>query len=154
MKSGDFFLVSERGITSRIIQAATHGPWNHCGLIVDTGGGTIEAFASGVAHGELIAYENDPRIHLTVVDSGLTDAQRTTAVAFAFSCVGDKYDLLDIASFGINLLTNGGLVLGRNHRYICSSLVYRCFQQATEDQYMDDCHTISPNDLARIWRVK
>jgi uncharacterized protein YycO len=151
MKPGDIFLVSEPDRVSRVIQWATHGDFNHAGIVTGDDGAMVEALSAGVAAGNLAKYAG---VRCAVVDTGLTDAERAVAVAFALGCVGDAYDWLDIASFGINLLTDGALILGQAHKFICSALVYRSLQWANPARFPADCHTISPNDLARMFGAK
>lgn len=148
-KPGDFFLLQADGWQSRLIRWGTHSHWSHTGLITSTAGDTVEALSGGVAAGTIARFAGDD---YRIVDSGLKDAQRTAACAYAAACMGEPYDWYAILGFGINFLTDGNVVIGQSRTMTCSQLVASCYQVAGHVP-PDAPQRISPGDLARWFAV-
>lgn len=151
MKPGDVLLVQGHSWFDRLIQMAQlrrdgkQARWSHAAMIVSADGDLIEAAGShGVQRNHLSAYAAFPTVILSI---DATDTQRASAVAFAESCIGDRYDWLDLGPIGLNLLLNDPVIFRVQHRYICSALYATGFDQAGY-RWPRDPSDISPGDLA------
>jgi hypothetical protein len=129
---GDFVLTHGHGIISGLIrfgqaihfrgERSHYAHWTHCALIVGTNGEIVEARAGGVHDANLnVEYAEKDRVIVRMDGSDQRD--RDQAVAFAASCVGDRYGFLTIIGIAIWILCGGGLVIGLARTEICSVLV-------------------------------
>lgn len=151
MKSGDVLLVQGHSWFDRLIQMAQlrrdgkQARWSHAAMIVSADGDLIEAAGShGVQRNHLSAYAAFPTVILSI---DATEAQRASAVAFAESCIGDRYDWLDLGPIGLNLLVNDPVIFRVSKKYICSELVSLALQAAGISLPRDPSD-MSPGDLA------
>ena len=150
MKPGDILLVHSTGLIPRLIHLgellhrrgpATH--WTHVAVIVSADGDTVEAQSHGVVASHVSAHPDSQ-----VVDVGLSDVDRAQAVAFARSCLGDRYGYLTIASIVVDLLTPKALTFRSPRTLICSELGARALEHGGWVCPELDTSWVMPSDLA------
>jgi hypothetical protein len=150
MKPGDFFLLHEEDVESRIIQFGTASHWNHAGFIIDENGGTLEALSTGIVSLNVDRFKEGS---YEIVDTQLPDATRESVIAWAKTCLGDGYDWLDIIGIGADTLMHAKIVLGTAAHFICSAYVaqgYVLNGVIVPPGY--DVRIISPGGLAAWWK--
>jgi hypothetical protein len=126
---GDFLLCHRRGFVSACIRAGERiktgkgSVVSHAAFIETAGDDPtlIEALTKGVCRTPLSAYRH---VEYWIVRTKLTGDDQLQAVAFAQSCVGDKYGFATDLGIAIRFLTPGkGLWFGAGGTQICSGLV-------------------------------
>lgn len=162
-KPGDFILVHGDAFYSRLIQ---FGEWlryrrsdrnachfTHAAMIETADGGLIEALANGVVRSHISKYqEKDYKIYSI---SGVAPAQgdRDRVLAYSRSCVGDKYDWIDILSVSLTLVTGTKLCIETEDHDLCSVLVARSLDRSNAIFPRNSGHMM-PADLAEFFDEK
>ena len=125
-RPGDFILAHRKGVASFLIRTGERirlrsgARWSHTAIIVAPGV-LVEALTHGVMQTPLAAYEH---IEYVLVRTGLQGDDQRQAVAFARSCLGQRYGWTIIAGIALRFLTPGrGLWFGMDGTQICSGLV-------------------------------
>ncbi len=85
--------------------------------------------------------------------STANEEDRTEAVRFARTAVGDKYGWLTIANIALRLLTGGKLAFEMDGQFICSGLVARAMER-TRAIFHHNTEGIMPADLAKYYQVE
>jgi hypothetical protein len=123
---GDFILCHRAGFASSVIRLGERikfrpgANWSHAAF-VETPDTVIEALTKGVVRTPLAAYRD---IEYVLVRTGLVGDDRQQAVAFAQSCVGQKYGWVTDLGITLRFLTPGrGLWFGMDGTELCSGLV-------------------------------
>jgi hypothetical protein len=145
-KPGDLLLVRTNHFVSKLIRFGQRSygkdaaQWNHVAIYVGRGE-IVEALTSGVVRGYASKYPASdvrvlkvvpyPRwvIARTPCDDHADEAMRQNAVAFAISCVGEKYGFLTIFAIAIKVLTKGKIDFGIQGTSICSGLAARSLER-------------------------
>lgn len=159
---GDFILTHGHSLSGKLIRLgqrlrfwgkdSQYAHWNHAALIVDKGGGLIEALGHGVLRTHISKYR--PReYHLVRLGQTANRADRMEAVRFAEWCLGEKYGWTTIVCIALGLITSGRFTFGFEGQQICSGLVARAMERTTAifDRNPED---IMPADLAKYYHVK
>lgn len=123
--------------------------WSHVAL-VENDEFIIEALSKGVSRSHISVYDHTEKI---IVSSGMNDQDRAQAVAFAQSCVGQKYGWITIFGIALRFLTPGrGLWFGANGSEICSGLVAQALTRGPKIFKVDPAG-ITPAELAEEYNV-
>ena len=158
---GDFILAHRHNPMAWLISLAQklrfNGPdtvyahWTHSALIVDEGGGLVEAESAGVTRSPISRYTEDT-FHLVRLGSEFPAEGRKRAVDYTNAQAGQGFGYL--AAFGamIFLLTGLPLRLVRRNHQICSGLVVRALQKGGLLSGADP-DLMLPADLAKIYGV-
>ncbi|HEY8311767.1 MAG TPA: hypothetical protein VIG47_14480 [Gemmatimonadaceae bacterium] len=146
--SVNILLVSESDWQSRAIQMATHGIYNHAGVLMSDGT-LIEALSTGIVRTQPPYYTN---VKTATAIFPVDAEDKAAADKWLLTVVGDKYDLWNIVAFGVNFLTNGNVILGQKNEYICSALAAEYVTRAGFEGFGDP-RSISPNDIARMAKI-
>ncbi len=159
MVEGDYILVRTEHLVSRLIRWGQRGygkdaaQWNHVALYVGDGM-MVEALTNGVCLSPVDKYPASDVRHVSAQgDDGLpTDRERAHAVAFAKSCVGERYAYVTIACIALKVLTKGRLQFGVQATSICSGLVARSLERIGMDFNPYDPAELTPAYLAKLSR--
>lgn len=138
----------------RLIAWATKGPFVHVAIQLDDGS-LIEAATRGVVHDSF-----NPADESSVTRVPLQPASPGTAakaLSWATKKIGSRYGWADIISQGFRLI-GSPLYVGRLHSLDCSDLAGCYAALYTNDPtlmswVLDARQEISPNDLARYYRI-
>lgn len=123
--------------------------WSHCGVFI-TPDLIVEALTREVCRTPASAYRN---IDHLIVDSKMVELDRKQAVAFATSCVGQKYGWPTIFGIALRFLTPGrGLWFGANGTEICSGLVGQCMVRGWANFKVNPA-SMTPAELAEEYKV-
>lgn len=152
MQAGDLVFYPSRGRWyERVIVKATHGPYVHVAVALDSNH-VIAAETWG------IRYELLPANPASLVVVPLTPASKDAAsgaISWLNAQLGHRYGWTDIVDQGLRLI-GSSLYLGQTHSLDCSDLA-ACFSALyTNDRrlmtlVLDHRQEISPNDLARYY---
>jgi cell wall-associated NlpC family hydrolase len=155
MQPGDFILCHRKGIVSSIIRLGERirfrsgDRWSHV-AIVENDEWIIEALTKGVVRSHISVYDKTEKL---LVSSGLDEHDRPQAVAFAQSCVGQKYGWLIIFGIALRFLTPGrGLWFGSDGSEICSGLVAQALVRGPKIFKVNPA-SITPAELAEEYAV-
>src|ERR1035437_1153273 len=116
-RPGDFILCHRKGLASKLIRAGEYvherqGAVVSHAAFIETPTTLIEALTRGVVRTPLEDYRD---IEYWIVRTGLPPLDQHQAVAFAQSCVGQKYGFVVIFGVALRYLTWGeGLWFGMN----------------------------------------
>jgi hypothetical protein len=155
---GDFILVCRRGIVSTLIRWGERlrlhsgARWTHAAFVEDADT-LIEAVTSGVRRAPISEYRDFEYVLVRtgMSQSGADDAAQ--AVAFASSCVGQRYGFATIVGIALRFLTPGrGLALGLNGTEICSGLVAQALVRGWANFPVNPA-SITPAELAEHYQV-
>jgi uncharacterized protein YycO len=159
-RPGDFILVRDKGWLGWLIRclvgnlrhrAPADRPytyWTHAALVVSSAGHMVEVNPRGVVISHIRVYrERD--YHYVSLD--LPDAGRAAAVAFARSCVGQKYSVRNFLLLTISAAL-GDRIPMPDSGHQCASLVVGALQKAglRFDRKPND---MTPADLAKHFGV-
>lgn len=156
-KPSDILLCHNTDWVSRGIQMAEHlrSPgnafywWsNHCAVMTSETK-LVEAVNTGVQYNTLAAYHG---VDYYIIHIDATDDQRQSAVEFVESCVGKRYNFVDIASIAFTLLTGITLDITTPDAYICSSLASHALEYAGYVLPKSADH-MTPADIAQMFKV-
>jgi uncharacterized protein YycO len=158
-RPGDFILVRDKGWLGLLIRcliriryrALTDRPytyWSHTALVVTHAGHMVEVNPRGVVKSHIRLYR-DRDYHYVWLD--LPDANRSAAVQFARSCLGQKYSVRNF------LLLTASAALGDRLRmpssgHQCASLVVAALQEAGI-HFLRKPSDMTPADLAKHFGV-
>lgn len=153
---GDFILTHGTAFYSGLIrlgQRIRYGSdspfayYNHAAMIVDEWGTLVEALGDGVSATHIDKYA-PAEYHLFSIRSVVDDRRdRERIMAFAKSCIGQRYDWMDIASISISLLTGSKLSIQTEGHMICSGLVSRALERSAAI-FPRPTNDMMPADLA------
>jgi len=159
---GDFILTHRHNPIAGLISAgqkrkfrgpdAVYAHWSHCALIVDPGGGLVEAEDTGVRRSPISRYKAD-EFHLVRLGSEFEPAARERSVEYTNAQVGQSFGYLALVGVSIYLLTGWPLRLMRRNHQVCSGLVVRALQAGGLLADMDPSTTL-PADLAKRFGVR
>lgn len=150
MKRGDLLLFKGRTNVwyERLICRATRGPYCHVEVAISTTS-SIGAHPHGI-----MACMLDGSREVDVVPIAAPRIER--GVTWALSQQGKAYGWLDIFYQGVKLLfPHNTFRFGEEGHFDCSDFATRCLIHAgveLPDSYLDT-YTVSPNDLARFYKL-
>ena len=159
---GDFVLVAGDHFNSRLIRFGQrlriHGhdriyvKWTHAALVVDSGGGLIEAVGAGVRRWHLDRYRGDDYV---VVRLQISQEDRDQIVDFAETALRRRarYSRLATVSLGLSMLTGSKLTFFIDGQYVCSGLVACALLRMGAD-FDRDAANIAPADLAKYFHAE
>ncbi len=155
IERGDIILFKQpHAWYEKLICAATHGPYYHCAIALDSTS-IIEALGSGIVMSrspinpatfdliDMSQYEDEANI-----DRGLEWAQKQVGKI--------KYGWLDIAFQVVKFVApNNPFQLVRHDRWDCSNFVTRCIQEMEYllPEAFSDPYQNTPNDLGRVFSL-
>lgn len=148
---GDIVLVKSQGLWyQRIIEWATHGPYVHCEI--DLGDGKfIGAHDAGIT---IIGSATGPRYVYVTTSLNLDDIE--AGLRWAMMHEGDRYGWSDIFD-DANKVLGVPVYLGIDHWMDCSDFVTRYLIAAKcagpLGALADHPETVTPNDLARVYKL-
>ena len=149
-----FYRAEPSSFIERMIARITHGPFSH--VAIDAGDGMIvEAQASGVRQVPFPTAQSSRMVRF----APLPASPHSESVAFGWlkSKIGAHYGWLDILDALLHLM-HLAVYLGRPNEFDCSDLA-ACFaalwtnDSTLMNQVLDERQDISPNDLARYYRL-
>lgn len=156
---GDFILCHRKGFASACIRGGERlrlrsgDNWSHAALCINETE-IVEALTHGVERNPISVYRDIEYVVVQTNLGGLNggyDAQQ--AVAFALSCVGQKYGFAIILGIGLRFLTPGtGLWFGMNGTEICSGLVGQSLVRGWAN-FPVNPSALTPADLALYYKV-
>ena len=156
---GDFILTHRSDWLARLIywgqsfrfrgDDARYARYGHVALIASDSGDIIEALGNGIVSSHISKYDTK---EFVLVNIEASDEDRSQAVAFAHSCIGDKYGFLTFFSIGISLITGLSLSFGFEGQHVCSGLVARALER-TQAIFDRNAEHIAPGDLAKWYEV-
>ena len=162
LRAGDFILTHGNDLFGHLIRFGQalkfHGDdrkytyWSHAALVIDEQGTLIEALSQGVCRTNISHY-TPAEYHLVRLGSTTNDEDRTEAVRFAQTVVGDTYGWLTIVNIALRLLTGGKLAFEIDGQFICSALVARSMER-TRAIFSHNTESIMPADLAKYYQVE
>lgn len=160
MCPGDFILTHRDRFYSKLVSFgqrrrfkdanAMYAHWSHAALIENSSGCIIEALATGVCRNSIEEYRH---VELHYVHVDMDNQDRKQAVAFARSCLGQRYGWSIILGLGFVLLTNSRLQVGFNGTEICSALVARALERGPFI-FPKTPITMCPADLAAFFKIE
>jgi|ERR1035441_2617232 uncharacterized protein YycO len=141
-KEGDILLIKTNHFVSRLIRFGQRGygreaaSWNHCGVCIGNFE-IVEALTGGVVRSPIDKYPTaDVRVLKAISfpdDGKFTTAgdmsMRANSIAFALSCIGEKYGYATIAAIALKVLCRGKWNFGVQGTSICSGLAARCLER-------------------------
>jgi hypothetical protein len=158
-RPGDVILIRGRGWVGRIIRAVQRVRyrkredhpftyWSHAALIV-TPWHFVEVIPTGVVMRK-IEYYRDHEYHYVHLE--LSESDRSRAVAFAYSCLREKYGLSSFLLLAVSVLLGDRFKFPDRGHHGCVSLIVRALQHAgmTFEQRPND---MMPADLAKRFGV-
>jgi uncharacterized protein YycO len=158
---GDFVLVAGKHLNSRLIEIGQklrirgadriYVKWTHAALIVDEGGGLIEAVGAGVRRWHIDRYRDDDYV-VVHVDASAED--RGQVVNFAECVLGRqaRYSRLQTVSMALSMLTGSKLTFFIDGQYVCSGLVASALER-TGNVFDRNSANIAPADLAKYFHA-
>lgn len=160
---GDFILTHGNHLTSRLIRFGQgirflgedrkYTWWSHAALVRTTTGDLIEAINAGVIESHISNYKDTEYYLVHLEESLATDHDRSQAVKFAESCLGQKYSYVMVVSIFLSLLTGAKFAIGYDGQSICSGLVSRALERTNAIFDRTPSHML-PADLAKIFKVE
>jgi hypothetical protein len=158
-RPGDVILIRGRGWLGRIIRAVQRvryrkqedhpfAYWSHAALIV-TPWHLIEVVSAGVVARKIEKYR-DHEYHYVYLE--LSESDRSKAVAFAYSCLRQKYGLSSFLLLAASVLLGDRFKVPDRGQHGCVALIVRALQRAgmTFEQRSSD---MTPADLAKRFGV-
>jgi hypothetical protein len=158
-RPGDVVLIRGRGWLGRAIRAGQRVRyrrekdhpftyWSHAALIV-TPWHLIEVVHAGVIMRKIERYR-DHEYHYVYLE--LSESDRSKAVAFAYSCLRQRYGLSSFLLLAVSVLLGDRFNVPDRGQHGCVSLIVRALQRAgmTFDQSPND---MTPADLAKWFGV-
>ena len=156
---GDFVLVSSTGILAKLIRLGQfiryHGKmkqfshWNHAAMVVDEHGTIIEAVGRGVKYSSIEDYKN---VEYYLVNTKLSEEDRTQVVNAAKSFVKDKYGWMTIISIAFEILSGVKLEFRINNSMVCSGVVAQSLW-AGGVIFDQNPYQMMPADLAAAYNI-
>lgn len=131
---------------------AVFAHWSHCAVVVDSGGGLVEAEATGVVKSPLSKYRRN-EYHVVRLGPAFPAADRDRTVAYATSQVGAAFGYLALLGAVAFLATGRPVRLIRRDHQICSGLVVRALQAGGLLTELDPV-TALPADVAKAFDVR
>jgi hypothetical protein len=158
-RPGDVILIRGRGWLGRIIRGVQRvryrkqgdhpfAYWSHAALIV-TPWHLIEVIHAGVVARKIEKYR-DHEYHYVYLE--LSESDRSKAVAFAYSCLQQKYGVSSFLLLAASVLLGDRFKVADRGQHGCVALIVRALQRAgmTFEQTPND---MMPADLARRFGV-
>jgi hypothetical protein len=158
-RPGDVILIRGRGWLGRIIRAVQRvryrreedhpfAYWSHAALVV-TPWHLIEVIHAGVIMGKIEKYR-DHEYHYVYLE--LSESDRGKAVAFAYSCLRQKYGLSSFLLLAASVLLGDRFTVPDRGQHGCVALIVRALQRAgmAFEQRPND---MTPADLAKRFGV-
>lgn len=163
IQPGDFVLVQTNHFVSRLIRfgqrsyGRENAKWNHVALYIGNDR-IIEALSTGICESPLDKYAESERRVISTATAGRRPADldaadremRENAVAFAESCVGEKYGWMTIAAIGLKTLFKGRFNFGVQGTSICSGLVARSLERMGYNFNPYNPAELTPAYLAKV----
>jgi hypothetical protein len=156
---GDVILIRGRGWLGRTIRAVQRvryrkqedhpfAYWSHAALIV-TPWHLIEVISAGVVARKIEKYR-DHEYHYVYLE--LSESDRSKAVAFAYSCLRQKYGVPNFLLLAASVLLGDRFKVPDRGQHGCVALIVRALQRAgmTFEQRPND---MMPADLAKRFGV-
>lgn len=147
---GDILLCHRRGFVSACIRLGEAlrlkggDHWSHVAVCVSETE-IVEALTKGVVKNPISVYQD---IEYIVVHTGLTGDDAKQAVAFAESCIGQKYGWMIYPGIAMRFLTPGkGMWFGMNGTEICSGLAGQALVRGWANFPINPA-SLTPADLA------
>ena len=166
LQTGDLVFCSGSYFFSRAIQSFTHSVWSHVGMIYRDP--TLERVfilesetLIGVRLAPLSKYlrdyhgKNRPykgNIVIARVQPEIDQAELNRAISFGMDELTKPYDNLEIVRIGIRILFKISRRT-RDRKYICSELVYECYDSVGVPFNLRDEY-VSPDDIWADEQVK
>lgn len=155
LKPGNFGLTHAPGLFPQLIRFGEwirfgSGFYSHAFGIIDEQGTNIAMEAKGATLEAITKYENAP---LHIVDPGLDDAQRESAVEFWKWALDNHahYGFVTIASEALICLTGSSFEFGVKGTMICSGLVAAGLDVS---KWRPDPSHIFPEELAIEYKIR
>lgn len=159
LRSGDLLFCSGEYLISRVIRRISKSPWSHVGIILRVDAIdrvlVLESVEDvGVRLAPLSKYCSDydggqpycGKLVIARVDTLTPEAFRKLA-AFGTDKLTRPYDKTEIGSIVSRLALGIGRQLNCNDAYICSELVYACFDACGITLHTDGRGFVSPENL-------
>jgi len=137
-KPGDLVLAHGSGAFARLIRFGQwlrpswrkYRTWNHAAIVIAVRQDGVIRCAQMGRRGEVVNIENVAPNGYAFVLPGPSNIDRTKAVGYALSQVGQTYSVLTILSIALNILTPSWLRIDfrRSTSLICSALVARAWE--------------------------
>jgi hypothetical protein len=156
MQPGDLALVHSNSWTGRIIRlgqslkcgfGSPYSYFNHCSIVTDPFGATIEAVAPRIRRWQLQQDED-----FVIVDVGASAEDRAQIVRFAESCLNEGYGYLSIACISLRLLTGSRLMFGTQRTITCSGMAAEALTRSWPI-FRVEPSTLMPSELAEFFHV-